>query len=221
MNRKELYQEIGNIDDDLVQEASSAYGKKYNLLSLCRIAGIAACLCLICSGILSVMRRDVIYFNETAVPIVSKIIVPTGENIQVVPMGCQDILDYYGIKKLPDDLGEGLIREEQSYFALYQECSGDIVYDTNTFYYSSIDSSRTLSVTLAKAGKSPNNSHKDVKLSTIDNVSILLTVSLNNEKYTAYRAEFEIRDVSVRIISDSLDKDMFINVIKEFIQFLK
>ena len=209
MNRKELYQEIGNIDDDLVQEASSAYGKKYNLLSLCRIAGIAACLCLICSGILSVMRRDVIYFNETAVPIVSKIIVPTGENIQVVPMGCQDILDYYGIKKLPDDLGEGLIREEQSYFALYQECSGDIVYDTNTFYYSS------------KAGKSPNNSHKDVKLSTIDNVSILLTVSLNNEKYTAYRAEFEIRDVSVRIISDSLDKDMFINVIKEFIQFLK
>ena len=99
MNRKELYQEIGNIDDDLVQEASSAYGKKYNLLSLCRIAGIAACLCLICSGILSVMRRDVIYFNETAVPIVSKIIVPTGENIQVVPMGCQDILDYYGIKK--------------------------------------------------------------------------------------------------------------------------
>lgn len=221
MNRETFYREIGDIDDDLIQAANEAHGKKKKALKIYRIAGIAACFCLICGGILFGLQRDNIYINEIPTPATSKVIVPAGETTTIVPMTYQELLAYYGIEQMPDAIGEELTRVEQSFFVLYQDQEGNIVYDTNIFYYNSIDQNKTLSVAVAKAEESSDAFREDMKQSKIGGVSLILAASSNGNGYTAYWADFKLNGVSVQMISDGLNENEFIRAISEFIQLLK
>lgn len=69
MNPKEFYREIGNVDDDLIQEANTVYGLKHNVRALYRIAGLTACFCLILGGILFGWQKDTLYFNDIPISI--------------------------------------------------------------------------------------------------------------------------------------------------------
>lgn len=122
---------------------------------------------------------------------------------------------------MPDSIGEELTRAEQSFFVLYQDQEGNIVYDTNIFYYNSIDQNRTLSVAVAKAEESSDAFHEDVKQSKIGGVSLILAASSNGNGCTAYRADFKLKGVSVQMISDGLNENEFIRAISEFIRLLK
>lgn len=220
MNREMLYQEIGHIDDDLIQAANEAHIQNHKTLMLYRIAGIAACFCLIFGSILFGLQRDSIYMNEIPTPAAAKVIVPADENTTMVPMTYQELLAYYGMEQMPDTFGKELTKTQQSFFVLYQNQAGDILYDTNILYYSSTDQSKTLSITLSKAEDFSNVSQKEMRQSKIDGVSLLLAASSNETGYTAYWAGLRLNGISVQMISDGLSEDEFINAITEFIQSL-
>lgn len=221
MNPETFYREIGDIDDDLIQAAHEARGQKYKKPMLYRIAGIAASFCLIFGGILFALQKDTVYFNDIPVPAVSKVIVPADENTEIVPMTYQELLAYYGMEQLPDAFGDELTRTEQSYFVFYQDQEGNILYDTNILHYSSIDRSKTLSITFAKVEGTANVSHEDIRRSRISGVSILLAASVNSTSHMVYWADFILNDVSVQMTSDGLSENEFIDAIKEFIRRLK
>lgn len=217
MNRKAFYREIGNIDDDLIQAANKAHGQKHNVRMLYRIAGIAACFCVIWGGILFGLQKDTLYINDISIPMTSKVVVPTDENIKIVPVTYQELLVYYGMEQLPDAFGEELTRAEQSYFVLYQDQAGDVLCDTNILYYNNSDNSKTLSITFAKAEELSNTFHEDIKQSKIDGVSMVLA-STDQE---AYWASFKLYGVSIKITSYGLNEEDFIYTIKELIRFIK
>lgn len=217
MNRKAFYREIGNIDDDLIQAANNAHGQKHNVRMFYRIAGIAACFCVICGGILFGLQKDTLYINEISIPMTSKVVIPTDEDTKIVPMTYQEFLAYYGMEQLPDAFGEELTRAEQSYFVLYQDQAGDVLYDTNSLYYNSSDNSKTLSITFAKAEEFSNLFRGDAKQSKIDGVSMVLA----STDQAAYWAGFKLNDISIKITSYGLNEDDFIDIIKELIRFMK
>lgn len=217
MNRKEFYQEIGNIDEDLILAANTAHGQTHHGRVLYRIAGIAACLCVICGGILFGLQKDVLYINDIPFPITSKVTVPADENTKIVSMTYQELLAYYGIEQLPDAFEEELMRAEQSFFVLYQDPAGNVLSDTNILYYNSIDNSRRLSITLAKADEIFNSFRGDIKQSNIDGVSMILA----STDQTVYCASFKLNGLSIKIVSYGLNEDDFICTIKELIRSIK
>lgn len=217
MNREELYKEIGYIDDDLIEAANNAW--KNNIFYY--IAGIAACFCLICSGLVLGLQRDSINFNEIPVPMSSKMVVPSDENTQIVSMTYQDLLAYLGMEQLPDTLGEDLIREKQSFFSRYQDQEGNVLFDTNNIYYHSTKGSKTLSVTFSKVNESSLDFNGEARRSKIAGVPMMLAAFSINADYTIYWAKLEINDVSIMIVADGFIKDEFVNVIKEFVFMLE
>lgn len=221
MKREILYREIGNIDDDLILAANETYVVKNKMSIFYRAAGIAACFCLICTGILYGIQRDTIYINELPSPAVSKVVVPSDENTTTVPMTYEELLAYYGMERMPDSFGEELTKTPQSFFVLYQDQAGDILYDTNILYYNNIDQSKTVSIVLTKTAKSSKVFPENMKSSEINGISLRLASSSNGSGYTAYWADFQLGDVSVRILSDGLNEDAFIDVVTEFIRIMK
>lgn len=217
MNREALYCEIGNIDDDLIQAANETHG--YRMQMIYRIAGIAACFFLICGGILFGLQKDIVHFNEIPAPGVSKAMVPADEDTTTVSMTYQELLAYYGMEQMPDTVGEELIKTRQTLFAIYQNPAGEIIYDTNILYYTSADGSKKLSVTLAKAGE--DAAYENGRPSRIDGVPVLLAFFSNGTDSASYWADFQLKDVSVQIISDGMSKDGFIDATTELIRCMK
>lgn len=218
MNREKFYQEIGNIDDDLILAANRAYEPKSQKTMFVRIAGIAACFCLLLGVLLFESQKDTLYFNDISKPMASKIAVHDDENTEIISMTYQELLAYYDIEDLPDVLLENLSRTEQSYFALYQDQAGNILYDANMIYYCNADKSKTLTITFFKTTEAPIVSRKNIKLSKINGVPILLAAFSVNTDYTMYWADFKTNGVSVQLSSDGLNEKEFVNVIKEFLK---
>lgn len=215
MNREAFYKEIGDIDDDLIMEAAVAYGEKNKKSAVYRIVGIAACFCLICGAFIFLSQRDTIYINEISAPAVSKIVVPADENTEIVSVSYGELMDYYGIKQLPDTLGDDLENAEQSYFVFYRNSGGKILYDTNIFYFNNADRSRNVSVIIAKSEEISDAYNNDILLSEIGGVSVMIAKSND----TAYWAAFKLNEVSFKVISDGMSEDEFIDIIKEIIRY--
>lgn len=214
MNREAFYKEIGDIDDELIMAAAHASGEKSTKGAVCRIAAIAACFCLICGGFLFLSHRDTIYINEISAPAVSKVVVPADENTEIVSVSYEELMDYYGIKQLPDTIGDDLARSEQSYFVFYKGSNGKILYDTNIFYFNNADRSRNVSVVIAKS-EEISDTYDGMVLSEIGDVSVMIAKSNG----TAYWAAFKLSDVSFKVISDGMSEDEFIGMLKEFISY--
>ena len=218
MNSEAFYKEIGNIDDDLIQAASEAHGRKRRYTMFYGIAGIAACLCLIFGGLFFRSKEDVIYINNISSPMTTaKVIVPSTEGTKTIVMTYQELLSYYGIERLPNDLENGLTMAKQSYFAIYRDQSGGVISDTNILYYNSLDGSKSLSVTLARSDKLLGIPNNDIKRSKLDGVSVILASADRVE----YFASFMLNGISVNIISGGLNEEDLINAVKEIIISLK
>ena len=218
MNGKSFYLEIGNIDDDLIQEASEARGHKVRKINFVRLASMAACLCLICTAMLFGMHRDVIYYNEAPAPLTSKVLVPSDENTTVLTLTYQELFAYYGLEPFPDVLS-GLQRVEQKQFFLYQSPENEI-YDTNILNYRSDDGMQTLSIVITKGESDDVIPKKDVRKSKVDGVSLVLAVSENTAQ-PIYWAEIYYDSISIRIVSSGMDESAFTNLIREVIQCQK
>lgn len=219
MNSKSFYLEIGNIDDDLIQEASEARGHKVRKINFVRLASMAACLCLICTAMLFSVHRDVIYYNEAPAPLTSKVLVPSDENTTVQKLTYQELFSYYGLEPFPDVLS-GLRRLEQTYYFVYQS-SENTIYDTNILNYRSDDGKQTLSIVLSKDELDDTIEEGDVKKSKIDGVSLVLAVSekpTEDSSQSIYWAKIHNQGVFLRVVSSGMDETAFTNLIRELIQ---
>lgn len=217
MNSETFYKEIGNIDDDLIQAASEAHGHKRGKTVFYGIAGIAACLCLICGVLFFGANKDSVYINSAAAPMTNaKVIAPSNEDTETVVMTYQELLSYYGIEQLPDNMAE-LEITKQSFFVIYRDQAGNILSDTNILYYNSSEGSKSLSVTLAKADKLPEISGEDIKYSKLDGGSVILASTDRVE----YWAGFKLNGVSVNITSRGVSEEDFINAVRVIIGLLK
>lgn len=221
MNREMFYREIGDIDDDLIQAANEACGRKPKKWILYRIAGLAACICLICGGVLWGFWRESIYINEISAPAILKVVVPSDENTKIVPVTWQELLAYYEMEQLPDKLGEDLVRAEQSQYVLYQGQEGNILYDTNKVYYDSANGNKTLSITLAKVRKTSLISQEKIRKSSIGGSAVLLAAASDDEGYTTYLAEFTCREVLVQVMAEGVKESEFTKAIQEIILSMK
>ena len=216
MNGKSFYLEIGNIDDDLIQEASEARGHKVRKINFVRLASMAACLCLICTAMFLGMGKDVIYYNESPAPLTSKVLVPSDENTTVLTLTYQELFSYYGLEPFPDELSE-LQRMEQKQFFLYQSPENEI-YDTNILNYRSEDGMQTLSILIKKGDDATQK--KEVRKARIDGVSLMLAVSENTTQ-PIYWAEIYYDAISIRVVSSGMDESAFTNLIREVVQCQK
>lgn len=219
MNSKSFYLEIGNIDDDLIQEASEARGHKVRKINFVRLASMAACLCLICTAMLFSVHRDVIYYNEAPAPITSKVLVPSDENTTVLKLTYPKLFSYYGLEPFPDVLSD-LRRLEQTYYFVYQS-SENTIYDTNILNYRSDDGKQTLSIVLSKDELDDTIEEGDVKKSKIDGVSLVLAVSekpTKDSSQSIYWAKIHNQGVFLRVVSSGMDETTFTNLIRELIQ---
>lgn len=212
MTREELYLELGCIDDDLIQEAAVSFRRKKSVLYAA--IGIAACVCLIVGCLLPQFQKDFIYFNNVSVPTATKIKV-SGDDIISVSMSIQELFSYYGLEQLPDTLG-ALKSNDLSYYVLHKDSAGNILYDTNFFYYSSSDHLQTASIALTKKNTSQRTFEKAVKYSEIDNTPVLLATSS-----TFYWAEFRLHDTSIQITTDGLCEEEFLSIVTSLIRHLK
>lgn len=218
MNRKSLYLEIGNIDDDLILEASEAQGHRVRKINFVRLAGMAACLCLICTAVFFGMHRDVVYYNTASAPLASKVLVPSDENTTVLTLTYEELFDYYALEPFPDSLS-GLLRVEQPHYYVYKS-SESTIYDTNILNYRSTDGEQTLSILLSKA--EPDERQENLKESRIDGISFVLAVSNTSAKkptQPTYWAEICDQGVFLRVVSSGIDESSFTDIIREIIQF--
>lgn len=218
MNREAFYLEIGNIDDDLIQEAGEAHRGNTRRINWLRLAGMAACLCAVCFAVIFGLQREVIYYNQALAPIAEKVLVPSDENTTVLMLTYQELFDYYGMELLPDVLS-GMRRTEQTNYFVYQS-SENTIYDTNILNYYSDDGKQSLSVMIAKNGSDSAIYEEDIRRSRIDGTSVMLAVSESDEP-PVYWAEICGRTVSVRVISSGMDEAAFTESVRELIRYLK
>ncbi len=196
MNSKMLYEEIGNIDDDLIQEASVVHGQKKKHSFDYRIfLSLAAFFCLICTGVLFLHNRDTINLNENFAPISSKVMVNEDENTVIVPLNYQELLFYFKLDQIPDVLGKNLDRIKTSDFKLYQNINGDVFFDENTLYYENFDKSKIVSVDLSKTNIISDeklSSQERLKYSKINGIKMIIGVSnFSTEPETEYSARLK------------------------------
>lgn len=219
MNRESFYLEIGNIDDDLICEAKTARGHKNRRKYMQYFAGIAACLCLMCGGLIYSLQRDVIHYNIATESATAKVFIPEGTT--VCDLTYPELCDYYGLEPLPDTLS-GLSRSERSVFYIYKN-AGEIILDENRLDYASADGGRTVTVTLAtKEYDMPFD--KTTENSRIDGVSMVLSASetaVGTSGQRMYWAEIEQQNLYVCVVSLGLDEEAFIQVIRELLESQK
>ncbi|MBQ8638647.1 MAG: hypothetical protein IJ468_05715 [Lachnospiraceae bacterium] len=220
MNREKLYLEIGNIDDDLIEEAANTYGHRRYRSRVIRLIGIAACLCLLCIVVVFSQQREVICFNKGGLPVASKLLNASGEDTKLIPIDAQELFEYYGINPFPSILS-GLRIVERDMYYVYEDPQGNR-YDTNVIQYQSADGGQALSVVITKENPGYHETDGEGKRSRIDGVSLVLAVS--DEKsggLPVYWAEIGWEEVYLRIVSDRMDETSFVNAIREVIALLK
>lgn len=216
MKREDFYLEIGNIDDDLICEAAAAKGHKNRRKKVQYFIAIAACLCLICGGVIYNMQRNVIYYNVAADSASSKVVIPEGTT--VCELNYSELLDYYGLRPLPDTLS-GLSRSERSIFYIYEN-EGEVIFDENRVKYAAATGSQNVTVTLAtKESCTPFN--ENAEKSRIDGVPMVLFYSKTVSGQHMYRAEIEQNKLYICVVSYGLDEKVFVQVLHELIQSQK
>lgn len=207
MKRESLYLEIGNIDDDLVEEAFKAKANKKSKINFARFVGAAACICLICTASVLWLQRDIVRFNTSDISASSKVFIPSDADVHALSE--EELFDYYEIEQFPNSISDMQKYEQSEYFIYYD--TEDVVYDTNVLNYASADGKQSMSVTITKVGFFPQPDN--FELSRIDGVSLLLAVSED-----AYMAELRANETYISIVSHGIDEQEFVNTIEDIIK---
>lgn len=218
MNSKLLYLEIGNIDDELIQEASEVHVYKKRRHNFIYFAGAAACICLMCVAVLFGMNNDIIYFVERDIPAATKVLVPAEENTTVVQLTYQELFEHYGLNQFPDTFSD-LHRSEQSYYYIYHS-SDNLMYDVNILQYRTIDGEKMLSVMISKDKSSYDAQADNAVKSRISGVPLVLFKS-DESALPVYGAEMCYKDVYLSIVSYGMEGEEFTNSIRALVKSQK
>lgn len=207
MNRETLYLEIGNIDDDLILEASAACGRRSFRGGTLRLA---ACLCLICTAILWGMHREIIRYNEAPTPVTAKNVTPSDETTSILTLTYEELFEHYGMEPLPDTLA-GLVRQERAHYFVCRSADGTVC-DTNVITYCAEDRSQTVTI-LVSTEDSPKT---DLKWSRISGIRLVLGVDTSTAQ-PIYWAELSEGGVFLRVVSSGMEEAAFTGALRELL----
>lgn len=207
MNAKAFYLAVGEIDDDLIQEAEAAPAKSRR--PFYRYLAAAACICVAALALFLSRPRDDIRFNTLPAPPSARIAIQGNE----VVMSESEASAYYDLT-LPETL-DGLIREAPLYFVRYETAGGNVTFDENTVRYRTADGIRSLSVSVSKAPvPSFIQTDKDM-YSRLDGATVLLAIT--GEQEPSYWAELHRGGTAIHIVSSGFTEPDFIELIREII----
>lgn len=208
MNAKGLYLTIGQIDDDLVLDASAEHSKWQKPVPRFGLIAAAACLCLVLFGGYLHFFGTVVVWNAGATEYAAKSVIPEGCNVQSLPA---DVLaDYYHIT-LPDTLND--LSRIPADAQIYTDAQSNVVYDRNTFRYESADGSRELNLTLSRVSFVPENSGE--KASRIRGVSVVLTENASIPGHLLLSAQWKQNGTTLCLVSDGLTQEGFVSILKD------
>lgn len=210
MNAKELYLAIGQIDDDLILDASAARGKRQKPVPRFWRIAAAACLCMVLFGGYLRFFGSVVVWNAGVTEYAAKYTIPEGSGVQ--SLSADALADYYHIT-LPDTLDD--LSRISAAAQIYTDAQGSVVYDRNVFHYESADGSKELNLTLSRVSSAPGSSGETT--SRIRGVPVTLTEDTSVPGYLLLSARWEQNGTSIRLSAEGLNQDELITVLKQLI----
>lgn len=214
MKSKDFYEVIGNINEDLINEAAEPVKKQKGKVYFLPTALAAACLVLILGIGGFLLPQNKIVINKLEMPYTAKIAVP--ENAESKMISYTELLGYFGIEKLPDTIIGELIKEDRDTFFIYEDKSGNVVMDVTNVYYNTTEKDKALSLTLSKVSD-VNADDENAEISDIEGCE----AALFSAGESIYSADFEINGVNIEILTRGLNESEFINAVSEIIKSLK
>ena len=210
MNAKELYLTIGQIDDDLILDASAEHGKRQRPVPRFWSIAAAACLCMVLFGGYLRFFGTVVVWNAGVTEYAVKFAIPEDSSAQ--SLSADALTDYYHIP-LPDTLDDlsGISADAR----IYTDAQGSVVYDRNVFRYESADGSKKLNLTLSRVSSIPESSEE--RPSRIRGISVTLTEDTSVPGCLLLSARWERNGTSVRLSAEGLNQDELITVLKQLI----
>lgn len=208
MTARGFYLAIGEIDDDLIQEADTAPVRSRR--PLYRVLAAAACICIAALALYFGQPRDDIRFNTLPAPPAARVAIQG----DAIVMSEAEAADYYGLS-LPDTLDE-LIRETSPYFVRYETVEGSVTYDENTVRYRTADGMRSVSVSVSKTPVPALIQTNGAVYSRLDGAAVLLAAA-GGEQEPSYWAELHRGETAIRIVSSGFTEPDFIELIREII----
>lgn len=210
MNAKELYLTIGQIDDDLILDASAEHGKRQKPIPRFWRIAAAACFCMVLFGGYLRFFGTVVVWNTGVTEYAAKYTIPEGSGVQ--SLSADVLADYYHIT-LPDTLDD--LSKISADAQIYTDTQGSVVYDRNVFRYENADGSKKLNLTLSRVSSVPKSNEE--RASRIRGGSVILTEDTSIPGYLLLSAHWEQDGTSVRLSAEGLNQDELITVLKQLI----
>lgn len=229
MNREELYRAIGELDDELIQEAAqleeaqdgvqqghenaARTEKKRTVIRLWQgIAAAAACICLI-GTFLFYQNAGVsrIYWNESQGPVMMKQMVPADSTERRLSLA--EVEEYYQMETLSETLGDNLQRADPLFCAIYENAGGTVVYDQNQIWYQNQETGQYVCLTLSRVTKGDPDT-QSARISQISGQNVCLEKTDAGAEIPIYTAKWEQNGTTVLITEGGLDETQFLDVVE-------
>ncbi len=211
MNAKELYQVIGEIDDDLILEAAektsvTKIAAKRKTIVWAGVMAAAAVLVMLAGGVWFLLSQRTVIWNESFVSLAAKTSVP-GE-CTARQLTKEEAAEYYGMV-LPDTL---LVNQKNASLTLsgqsiwvYENAEGEIIFDSGMISYEDRSQTRTVDIAFSKAISLNDEEHEQtLKASRINGKKVIFIV--DEQADDVLGAQWEQEGTSIRIRAEGIKK---------------
>ena len=212
MNAKELYQIVGQIDDDLILAANQETAKSKRSSILSWTAAAAACFCLILGGAFIHTFGIFVTWNEGTTNFVAKASIP--ENSLSHLLTDEALTEYYELT-LPETIS-GAFHQKESYAQIYTDSEGTVIFDRNLIRYESTDGTQSINLTLSRVS-SAIPVEDSVKFSRIHGITVAFVQDTSVPGYLLLGAQWEQNGTQIQLSAEGLEQKEVISIIKELI----
>ncbi|MBD5083564.1 MAG: hypothetical protein HDT33_00460 [Clostridiales bacterium] len=213
MNAKDFYLAVGGIDEDLIMGAHEQPSRKK--LSNIRVWAVAAaCICLVCFGVIHSFYGTSVVWNEAnGITALSKLSAPADSVLQVIAK--EDFKKYFRLDDLPESIGGELCLTPTSFILCVDE-AGNPVYDRNQICYQNVEKHQSVCITLSRVtqGAQPQ---QDAKKSRIHGTPVWLTAAETDSDTAMFTAQWEKDGTAFFVTAIGLDKVFFLSVVEELL----
>ena len=213
MNAKDFYLAVGRIDEDLIMGAHEQPSRKK--LSNIRVWAVAAaCICLVCFGVIHSFYGTSVVWNEAnGITALSKLSAPADSVLQVIAK--EDFKKYFRLDDLPESIGGELCLTPTSFILCVDE-AGNPVYDRNQICYQNVEKHQSVCITLSRVtqGAQPQ---QDAKKSRIHGTPVWLTAAETDSDTAMFTAQWEKDGTAFFVTAIGLDKVFFLSVVEELL----
>lgn len=222
MNAKKLYREIGNIDENLIEEAANAHSiKTRTRKAYAWVTAAAACLVVaIVIGATSFLGGDSLHINEMQG--IMNADMKYEEPAREQQLTYKEVFQYLGIDELPTTLPGRLHRLDTDTFSLLYDQQESVYNDVFNFEYQNDDYSSLLKVSLSKTNVETGlGFYKGAKESEIAGTKMIIGRFEEqglDDMFITYAAQFERNGVFYTIVAENVEENDFVNVVKKILE---